>query len=119
MKLEYCFIVKKSLTNQWTRSIVDYFGVWGLKFNAHAPKLVKRLAPIISTRLSDVTEFLSPRTRLLLLTVTIALVLTLIMELLNMEMFFGLFYTRALLATAIAIAISIALERMAKRIRHN
>jgi hypothetical protein len=41
------------------------------------------------------------------------------MELLNMERFFGLFYTRALLATAIAIALSIALERMAKRIRHN
>lgn len=66
----------------------------------------------------DVAGFLSPKARFLLFTVTVALILTLAMGLLNVELFFGGYYTRALVAIIIAIALYMVLGRISEKIRH-
>jgi membrane protein implicated in regulation of membrane protease activity len=60
-------------------------------------------------------EFLSSRMRFLLFIVSVALILTLIMELLNVELYFGGYYTRALVAIIIAIALYIAFEKISTK----
>ena len=67
-------------------------------------------------------EFLSPRVKLLLLTVMVAFILILIMEYFNVELFFGGgsgLGIRAFLAVVIAIAIYVVFERISEKISHN
>ena len=81
--------------------------------------IVRELPSNIFPWFSDVPEFLSPKVRLILFSVIVAIILTLIMEFFNEELFFGGYYTRSLFAIIIALAIYAVLQRISKKTSRN
>ena len=72
---------------------------------------------LADSRVFGVAGVLSSRMSFLLFVLGVALIITVIMGILNVELFFGGYYTRALVALIIAIALYLVFQRISPRMR--
>ena len=107
------FLVLSSLHRPWTLLLM----VTILRLLDSA--FIRELPSNSFSWLSDVPEFLSPKVRLLLFTVVVLIILNLIIEFYNVELYARGYATRTFFAIVIALAIYAVFERISKKIRRN